>query len=56
MIGEIANQDIQNKAKMLKVKRRQQKSLKKQKKLSEVINTVFYGLPTTKVKYLKNLN
>ena len=41
---------------MLKVQRRQPKSLKNGKKIFELTGTVFYGLRTNKFKYLKDLN
>ena len=57
MSDKATNQDIKTLQKTLKVQRRQLKSLKKNlKKILEVIRTVFYGLPTNKFKYLRDLN
>ena len=56
MSDEIANQDIKNTAKNIKSSEEVKEVIKEMEKLLEVISAVFYGLPTNKVKYLKDLN
>ena len=54
---EKTNQDIENTAKNIKSSEETMEIIKEmEKKLLEVIITAFYGLPTSKFKYLKNMN
>ena len=56
MSNQIANQDIENTAKNVKSSEKVIEIIKEMEKLLQVISTVFYGLSTNKVKYLKDLN
>ena len=53
MSDQIANQDIENRAKKVKSS---EKVIEVVEKLLEVIGAVFYGFSMNKVKYLKDLN
>ena len=56
MCNEIANQDTGNAAKNVKSLEEVMEVSEEMEKLSEVICAVFYGLPTKKVKFLKDFN
>ena len=56
MSNQIANQDIENTAKNVKSSEKVIEIIKEMEKLLQVISTVFYGLSTNEVKYLKDLN
>ena len=53
MSDQIANQDIENRAKKVKSS---EKVIEVVEKLLEVIGAVFYGFSMNEVKYLKDLN
>ena len=53
MSDQIANQDIENRAKKVKSS---EKVIEVVEKSLEVIGAVFYGFSMNKVKYLKDLN
>ena len=56
MSYEIVNQDIENTGKNIKSSEEVMEVVKEIEILLEVITAIFYGLPTNKVKYLKDLN
>ena len=56
MSDEKANQDIENTAKNVKSSEEAMEVIKELKKLLELISPVFYGLPTNRVNYFKDLN
>ena len=56
MSDKKANQDIENTAKNVKSSEEAMEVIKELKKLLELISPVFYGLPTNKVNYFKDLN
>ena len=56
MSNEIANQDFANIVKNAKSSEEAMEVVKEMEKLLEVISALFYGLPTNKVKYLKDLD
>ena len=56
MCNEIANQDTGNAAKNVKSLEEVMEVSEEMEKLSEVIYAVIYGLPTKKVKFLKDFN
>ena len=56
MSDKKANQDIENAAKNVKSSEEAMEVIKELKKLLELISPVFYGLPTNKVNYFKDLN
>ena len=56
MNDEKANQDIENTAKNVKSSEEAMEVIKELKKLLKLISPVFYGLPTNKVNYFKDLN
>ena len=56
MCNEIANQDTGNTAKNVKSLEEVMEVSEEMEKLSEEIYAVIYGLPTKKVKFLKDFN
>ena len=55
MIDKIIDQDIESTAKNIKSSEEAMKVVKEMEKKLEVTSAVFYGLPTNKIKYLKDL-
>ena len=54
MIEEIANGDIEKTTKSVKSPEETVEAVNNTEKVIKMINLTYYGLPTNKIKYLKN--